>query len=49
MGILCQSDHNCNATLNKSKIPDYAREYRNEYLFIREINKYFKNNYKIKK
>ena len=33
--ILPQSDHNCNATLSKSKIPDYARDYRNEYLFIR--------------
>ena len=39
MGILEQSYHNCNATLSKSKIPDYAREYRNEYLFIRGINK----------
>ena len=39
MGILDQSYHNCNATLSKSKIPDYAREYRNEYLFIRGINK----------
>ena len=26
MGILPQSDHNCNATLSKSKIPDYARD-----------------------
>ena len=39
MGILDQSYHNCNATLSKPKIPDYAREYRNEYLFIRGINK----------
>ena len=38
MGILPQSDHNCNATLSKSKIPDYARDYRNEYLFIRGID-----------
>ena len=38
MGILAQSDHNCNATLSKSKIPDYARDYRNEYLFIRGID-----------
>ena len=38
MGILPQSDHNCNATLSKSKIPDYARDYRNEYLFIKGIN-----------
>ena len=35
MGILTQYDHNCNAILSKSKIPDY----RNEYLFIRGINK----------
>ena len=39
MGILTQYDHNCNPTLSKSKIPDYARDYRNEYLFIRGINK----------
>ena len=43
MDILCQSDHNCNATLSKSKIPDYARDYRNEYLFIRGINKSCEN------
>ena len=43
MGILCQSDHNCNATLSKSKIPDYARDYRNEYIFIRGINKSCEN------
>ena len=43
MGILFQSDHNCNATLNKSKIPDYAREYWNEYLVIRGINKVCEN------
>ena len=39
MGILAQSDHDCNAILSKYKIPDYARDYRNEYLFIRGINK----------
>ena len=43
MGILPQSDHNCNATLNKSKILDYAMGYRNEYLFIRGINKVCEN------
>ena len=43
MGILCQSDHNCNATLSNSKISDYAREYRNEYLFIRGFNKVCEN------
>ena len=39
MGTLAQSDHNCNAILSKSKIPDYAKDYKNEYLFIRGINK----------
>ena len=39
MGILPNSDHNCNVILGKSKIPDYARDYRNEYLFIRGIDK----------
>ena len=43
MGILPQSGNISNSTLNKSKIPDYAREYRNEYLFIRGINKVCKN------
>ena len=36
MGILEQK--NCVRSLN-SKIPEYAREYKNEYLFIRGINK----------
>ena len=39
MGILEQSDHNSNSTLSKSKIPDYAKNYKNEYLFIRGIDK----------
>ena len=43
MGILPQSfDENMNSDsiLNKvKKIPDYARDYKNEYLFIRGINK----------
>ena len=48
MGILPQVDHNCNATLNKVKIPDYAKDYKNEYLFIRGIDirgimRYLKN------
>ena len=30
---------NSESTQIKSKIPDYARDYRNEYLFIRGINK----------
>ena len=38
MGILEQSDRDSNAILSKSKIPDYARGYRNEYLFIRGID-----------
>ena len=42
MDILPQVDHNCNATLNKVKIPDYAKDYKNEYLFIRGIDKFFK-------
>ena len=36
---LADADKISNATLSKSKIPDYARDYRNEYLFIRGINK----------
>ena len=39
MGILAQFDHNCNATLNK--VPDYAKDYKNEYLFIKGIDKCF--------
>ena len=42
MGILPQSNNNCNANLNKSKIPDYAKDYKNEYLFIRGIDTCFK-------
>ena len=41
MGILEQSDNISRSTLRKSKIPDYARNYRNEQLFIRGIDKYF--------
>ena len=40
MGVLRQSDQNCNATRNK--VPDYAKDYKNEYLFIRGIDNYFK-------
>ena len=39
MGILPQSNNNCNANLNKSKIPDYAKDYKNECLFIKGIDK----------
>ena len=45
MGILSQNfykNRDSNSTLNKSKIPDYAREYKREYQFIRGINKEFK-------
>ena len=35
---LCQANKISNPTLSKSKIPDYARDYRNEYLFIRGID-----------
>ena len=43
MGILAQYDNISGSILSKSKIPDYAREYRNEYLFIRGINKICEN------
>ena len=36
MGILTTTS---NISKSKSKIPDYARDYRNEYLFIRGIDK----------
>ena len=39
MGVPEVSDRNSNATLTQNKIPDYARDYRNEYLFIRGIDK----------
>ena len=39
MGVPEVSDKNSNATLTQNKIPDYARDYRNEYLFIRGIDK----------
>ena len=39
MGILPQSVRDSNSILSKSKIPDYARDYKNEYLFIRGIDK----------
>ena len=35
MGILTTTS---NISKSKSKIPDYARDYRNEYLFIRGID-----------
>ena len=39
MGVLPRCDSISKSALSKSKIPDYAREYRNEYLFIKGINK----------
>ena len=43
MGVLAKTSNISENTLkqgkNKSKIPDYARDYRNEYLFIRGIDK----------
>ena len=39
MGILVPTSNFQNSLKNTNKIPDYARDYRNEYLFIRGINK----------
>ena len=39
MGILPQSHRDSNSMISTSKIPDCARNYKNEYLFIRGINK----------
>ena len=39
MGIL---NHTSDIKGNTLKIPDYAKDYKNEYLFIRGIDKYFK-------
>ena len=39
MGTLAQTSNFQNCIKKTNKIPDYAREYRNEYLFIRGINK----------
>ena len=51
MGVLAEVDHNCNTSLNKvrimtevsykCKIPDYAKDYKNEFLFVRGIDKCF--------
>ena len=44
MGILAQTSNYQKFIKKKTnKIPDYAREYRNEYLFIRGINKTCEN------
>ena len=39
MGILAQTSNFQKCIKKTNKIPDYARDYRNEYLFIRGINK----------
>ena len=39
MVILAQTSNYQKCIKKANKIPDYAREYRNEYLFIRGINK----------
>ena len=39
MGILGQTSNYQNFIQNNNIIPDYAREYKNEYLFIRGIDK----------
>ena len=42
MGIPEHSKSDSDATLINSKIPEYARDFKNEYLFIRGINTEFK-------
>ena len=42
MGSLEHSSNHQNCINPTNKIPEYAREYKNEYLFIREINKEIK-------
>ena len=42
MGILEHSNHDFGATISKSKIPEYARDFEKEWLFITGINKEFK-------
>ena len=39
MGILAKTSNYQKCIKKTNKIPDYAREYRNEYFFIRGINK----------
>ena len=43
MFILAHSSNYQKCIKKTNKIPDYAREYRNEYLFIRGINKVCEN------
>ena len=42
MGILAQTSNFQNCIKKTNKIPEYAMEFKNEYLFIRGINKEFK-------
>ena len=39
MVILAQSSNSQNCIKKTNVIPEYAREFKNEYLFIRGINK----------
>ena len=39
MGILAQTSNFQDCIKKTNKIPEYAREFRNEYLFIKGINK----------
>ena len=41
MGILARSDKISGSTINKYKIPDYARGYKKEYLFIKEREEFY--------
>ena len=42
MGILEHTSNPQNCIKSTNKIPEYAREYKNEYLYIRGINKEFR-------
>ena len=42
MGILAQTSNFQNCIKKTNKISEYARDFRNEYLFIRGIDKQFK-------
>lgn len=39
MGILCRTSNFQNSLKKTNKTPDYLKNYRNEYLFIRGIDK----------
>ena len=43
MGILAQTSNYQKCIKKTNKIPDYAKNFRNEYLFIRGIDKKFKH------